>query len=273
MGCGDGYLNCETDENLGQISNLFHDQILANSSKKNIVLPELTMKEYEQINVDETTRSCKYIFDVKVGETEGLKITANSVIKKIDRGTRTHNITTVFDPMLLRGLTIKSVKETKLKEFKDEATAAGFNSVEEYRQHIADQKRIKRDKRVKYNLAAALKAKEERKNLIRATDYTFDTLNEKGETVYLRHCSACHQPTGKGLPPAFPALDGNTFVLGKVIDVVEVIKNGRFGTGMQPYKSQLGDDEIASVAVYIRNAWSNSAKEFVQPIDIPKLIK
>jgi cytochrome c oxidase subunit 2 len=34
-------------------------------------------------------------------------------------------------------------------------------------------------------------------------------LTARGEKVYTANCAACHQPTGKGLPPAFPPLDGS----------------------------------------------------------------
>ena len=36
----------------------------------------------------------------------------------------------------------------------------------------------------------------------------------RGEKVYTANCAACHQATGKGVPPAFPALDGSKVVDG-----------------------------------------------------------
>jgi cytochrome c oxidase subunit 2 len=35
-----------------------------------------------------------------------------------------------------------------------------------------------------------------------------------GEKVFAANCAACHQASGKGVPPAFPALDGSKIVNG-----------------------------------------------------------
>ena len=35
-----------------------------------------------------------------------------------------------------------------------------------------------------------------------------------GKAIYQKNCAACHMATGKGIPGAFPALAGNTFVQG-----------------------------------------------------------
>ncbi|MDE2427212.1 MAG: cytochrome c oxidase subunit II, partial [Burkholderiales bacterium] len=42
--------------------------------------------------------------------------------------------------------------------------------------------------------------------------WTIDELKQRGEKVYLANCVACHQATGKGVPGAFPALDGSAVV-------------------------------------------------------------
>ncbi|MDB5794177.1 MAG: coxB, partial [Noviherbaspirillum sp.] len=39
--------------------------------------------------------------------------------------------------------------------------------------------------------------------------WTVDELKQRGEKVYAANCVACHQATGKGVPGAFPALDGS----------------------------------------------------------------
>ena len=36
----------------------------------------------------------------------------------------------------------------------------------------------------------------------------------RGEAVYLSNCAACHQPTGQGLPGAFPPLAQSDFLQG-----------------------------------------------------------
>jgi len=48
-----------------------------------------------------------------------------------------------------------------------------------------------------------------------------------GKALFLKNCAACHQPTGKGIPGAFPALAGNKFVQGKSTDVATVLLKGR----------------------------------------------
>jgi cytochrome c oxidase subunit 2 len=92
-------------------------------------------------------------------------------------------------------------------------------------------------------------------------------LNERGQKVYAANCVACHQATGKGVPGAFPALDGSKVVLGKQDDQIALLLNGKQGTAMASFK-QLSDVELAAVATYTRNAWGNKAEDnTVQPSD------
>ncbi|WP_405054417.1 cytochrome c oxidase subunit II [Thalassotalea fonticola] len=91
-----------------------------------------------------------------------------------------------------------------------------------------------------------------------------------GEQTYAAHCAACHQPTGMGLPPAFPALKGSEMATSadKLGDHINVVFNGRSGTGMQGYGKQLSLKEIAAVVTYERNAWDNNTGQAVQPADV-----
>jgi cytochrome c oxidase subunit 2 len=92
-------------------------------------------------------------------------------------------------------------------------------------------------------------------------------LNERGQKVYAANCVACHQATGKGVPGAFPALDGSKVVLGKQDDQIALLLNGKQGTAMASFK-QLSDVELAAVSTYTRNAWSNKPDDnLVQPSD------
>src|SRR6266542_2065679 len=90
----------------------------------------------------------------------------------------------------------------------------------------------------------------------------------RGEKVYAANCAACHQPTGKGAPPAFPALDGSKVVTGPKAVQLQTVLNGveRDGkpTAMVSWK-QLSDTDIASVITYTRNSWGNKTGEAVQP--------
>jgi cytochrome c oxidase subunit II len=85
-------------------------------------------------------------------------------------------------------------------------------------------------------------------------------LLEKGKTVYNRACSVCHQSSGVGMPPAFPALVGSKVVTGPVADHVHIVFHGKPGTAMQAFSEQLSDEEIAAVITYQRHAWGNADK-------------
>ena len=92
-------------------------------------------------------------------------------------------------------------------------------------------------------------------------------LNDRGQKVYAANCVACHQATGKGVPGAFPALDGSKVVLGKQDDQIALLLNGKQGTAMASFK-QLSDVELAAVSTYTRNAWGNKAEDnVIQPSD------
>ena len=97
--------------------------------------------------------------------------------------------------------------------------------------------------------------------------WTIDELKQRGEQVYAANCVACHQANGKGLPGAFPALDGSAVVKGPKAEQVNVVLNGR--KAMPAFKGTLSDTEIAAVITYTRNSWSNKAKEnIVQPAEV-----
>lgn len=78
-----------------------------------------------------------------------------------------------------------------------------------------------------------------------------------GKALFGKNCAACHQVTGKGIPGAFPALAGNTFVQGPPQDVATVLLKGR--GGMPDFSDNLDDGEIAQVLSYVRSSWGNSA--------------
>jgi cytochrome c oxidase subunit II len=99
-------------------------------------------------------------------------------------------------------------------------------------------------------------------------EWTPDELAERGAGLYGTHCAACHQPDGKGIPPAFPALDGSEVATGDVTEMLKVIVHGRPGTAMAAFGAQLSDAEIAAVSTWVRNAWSNEAGDTVQPADV-----
>ncbi len=101
--------------------------------------------------------------------------------------------------------------------------------------------------------------------------WTLKELTDRGQEVYNRICAACHQPTGVGLPPTFPALKGSKVATGPIPGHVDTVFNGKSGTAMQAFKNQLSDVEIASVITYERNAFGNNTGTLVQPIQIKAL--
>ena len=96
-----------------------------------------------------------------------------------------------------------------------------------------------------------------------------EELMQLGETTYTAYCAACHQVSGQGLPPAFPALKGSAIATtGPASEHINVVFNGRAGTGMQGYGKQLTLKEIAAVVTYERNAWGNNTGDAVQAVDV-----
>ncbi len=93
-------------------------------------------------------------------------------------------------------------------------------------------------------------------------------LQARGEKVYAANCAACHQPTGKGVPGNFPALEGSKLVLGPQEGQIDLLLKGKAGTAMASFK-QLSDVELAAVLTYTRNAFGNKAEDgIVQPKEV-----
>jgi cytochrome c oxidase subunit 2 len=103
--------------------------------------------------------------------------------------------------------------------------------------------------------------------------YTLDELKSRGEKAYAANCVACHQATGKGMPPAFPALDGSKIATGAKDEHILMVLNGKAGTAMAAFGKQLSDTEIAAVVTYERNSWGNKTGEAIQPADVKALRK
>ena len=99
---------------------------------------------------------------------------------------------------------------------------------------------------------------------------TFETaeLVERGEKVYQGNCATCHQANGMGLPGTFPAINGSKVATGPIADHIRVVLNGRPGTAMAAFASQLSDADIAAVVTYQRNAWNNKMGDAAQPAAI-----
>jgi mono/diheme cytochrome c family protein len=80
----------------------------------------------------------------------------------------------------------------------------------------------------------------------------------KGKAAYEKYCMACHGPQGKGDGPAGkmlkpPAADFTSAESKKKSeeDLRQVVENGKPGTAMGPWKSQLSDADIKDVLAYL----------------------
>jgi cytochrome c oxidase subunit 2 len=111
----------------------------------------------------------------------------------------------------------------------------------------------------------AMAAEAEKASL--SASMTKDELMKLGETTYMAYCAACHQPTGVGLPPTFPALKDSVVVTqGSIAEHISLVANGK--GMMPPFGKQLSLKEIAAVVTYERNAWGNNTGDLVQSADV-----
>jgi cytochrome c oxidase subunit 2 len=104
--------------------------------------------------------------------------------------------------------------------------------------------------------------------------YSLDELKAHGEKVYQANCQACHQPTGAGMPPVFPALTGSPVATGPIAGHIDIVMNGgKKNPAMAAWAKTLNDVDIASVITYERNALGNHVGDMVQPAEIKALRK
>jgi len=97
--------------------------------------------------------------------------------------------------------------------------------------------------------------------------WTKEELMKRGAEVYATNCAACHQPTGQGIPGAFPALAGSPVATGEPAVHIDRVMHGKAGTAMAAYKNLLNDADLAAVITYERNSWGNDAG-IVQPATV-----
>jgi cytochrome c oxidase cbb3-type subunit 2 len=93
---------------------------------------------------------------------------------------------------------------------------------------------------------------------------------DSGRSLYITHCSACHQINGEGLPGVFPPLKGSGVVnkddASKHIHaVLDGISGGTAGgmvypSTMPPFAGVLSDAEIADIIDFERSSWGNHGK-------------
>lgn len=121
--------------------------------------------------------------------------------------------------------------------------------------------------------AAKTRAAADAKAAASSVDYKFPSLAaavKEGEQVYVARCAACHQVSGEGLPPMFPALKGSKIANDKahLKDHIHIILEGK--NAMPSWKAILTAREMAAVTTYERNAWGNTTGDLVQPSEFAK---
>lgn len=102
-------------------------------------------------------------------------------------------------------------------------------------------------------------------------EWSLAELTSRGEGVYEKNCVACHQASGQGMPPIFPALAGSEIALYDKSRHLEILMEGVQGAAMQSYANQLSEVDMAAVITYTRQAWGNAENgdgAYVVPKDI-----
>lgn len=96
-----------------------------------------------------------------------------------------------------------------------------------------------------------------------------ESVMKNGLAVYNKTCFACHQPTGLGLPPAFPPLAKSDYLMAdreRAIKQIiqgssgEIIVNGQKYNGVMP-PQMINEQEVADVLTYVMNSWGNKAPQ------------
>lgn len=95
-------------------------------------------------------------------------------------------------------------------------------------------------------------------------------LSQRGADIYAKRCAACHGDDGEGAAGVYPPLRGNGSVVEPSgINAIRVVLLGGFAPvteghprpySMPPFAQTLGDDDVAAVVSYIRQAWGNQAR-------------
>lgn len=97
--------------------------------------------------------------------------------------------------------------------------------------------------------------------------FTKDELLERGQKVYASNCAACHGPNGEGVA-TFPKMAGSKIVTGPVAGHMSIVMNGKPGTAMQAFATQLNDLDLAAVITFERNAFGNNTGDIIQPAQV-----
>jgi cytochrome c551 len=117
--------------------------------------------------------------------------------------------------------------------------------------------------------------------LMQCTDPKFDQYFDRGEKLYGRHCSNCHQKKGEGLGLLYPPLSTSDFMVNNFDRTLcimkygisgELVVNGKSYNQPMPGVLALTDLEIAEIATYLYN--SGEHKRGLIPVgEVEKMMK
>lgn len=86
------------------------------------------------------------------------------------------------------------------------------------------------------------------------------------EMLYTANCAPCHQPTGQGLPGAFPPLADSDYLLADLDRAIETVLKGLHGpitvngqayNSVMPGQHHLDDETVAEILNYVLRSWGN----------------
>lgn len=90
----------------------------------------------------------------------------------------------------------------------------------------------------------------------------------EGKNLYKWGCQSCHGEDGNGRGRLYPPLNNSDYLEKHIDDLPCIIANGMAGeifvngqdynVRMIGFRSDLSDQEIKDLSVYVRNAWGNS---------------
>jgi mono/diheme cytochrome c family protein len=90
--------------------------------------------------------------------------------------------------------------------------------------------------------------------------------DDPGYALYKKHCLACHQRDGSGVPAMFPPLAKNPMVVGDPGEVISIVLHGKTGkvevngevySGMMAPFKHLPDEEIVLMVNFIRSRYGS----------------
>jgi mono/diheme cytochrome c family protein len=91
----------------------------------------------------------------------------------------------------------------------------------------------------------------------------------RGAELYVDNCAVCHRTDGEGYARVFPEIAGNSTVLsGDATSLIRLILVGSVSPdtaggpsrlGMPAFASRLSDEEVATLASFVRQSWGNAA--------------